>query len=65
MDVLGFFTLFSSPLFLLTTVLLAGSIIGCTLHRMPLLWRKATRPLLHVTDGFFDHAKLRETIRGW
>lgn len=36
-DFLGFFSLWSSPLFLAVTVLLALSIIACTTHRLPLL----------------------------
>ena len=47
-DYLGFFNLWSSPLFLGTAVLLALSIIACTVHRLPQLWARATRPLRRV-----------------
>lgn len=59
---IGVFSMFSSVWFKLVTALLALSIIACTLHRMPLLWRNATRPHLHVTEGFFDHAKVATRV---
>ncbi|GMA42315.1 cytochrome c biogenesis protein ResB [Mobilicoccus caccae] len=61
-EALGFFSMFTSLWFKIVTVLLALSIIACTLHRMPLLWQNATRPHLHVTDGFFEHAKVHEVV---
>lgn len=56
---LGFFNMFSSPLFLTVLILLALSIVACTTHRLPLLWRKAFRPHISVTDAFFDQARYR------
>lgn len=56
---LGFFNLYKSIPFLTVVALLALSIIACTTHRVPLLWKRATRPQLHVTDGFFVHARYR------
>ena len=44
LDFLGFFTLWTSPLFLGITVLLAASIVACTTHRLPQLIRRAQRP---------------------
>lgn len=59
LDFLGVFTLWTSPIFLFVTVLLALSIIACTVHRLPQLWERATSPRTHVTDRFFDHAQYR------
>lgn len=42
LDFLGIFNLWASPIFLGVTVLLALSIIACTVHRLPQLWKRAT-----------------------
>lgn len=63
MGALGVFTIFSSIWFRVTTILLALSILACTLHRIPLLWRNATQPHIHVRDAFFTHARVRDTVR--
>ncbi|WP_040282191.1 cytochrome c biogenesis protein ResB [Tessaracoccus massiliensis] len=57
LNFLGFFNLYKSVPFLLVVALLTLSIIACTTHRLPLLWKRATKPQLHVTDGFFIHAR--------
>lgn len=62
-DALGIFHIFSSPIFLTVTALLALSIIACTTHRLPLLYRKAYRPHTHVRSTFYEHAKLATEIR--
>lgn len=62
LDTLGFFDVFSSLWFQVVTVTLAISIIACTVHRVPLLWRNAQHPHLHVRDSFFDHAGLQATL---
>lgn len=59
LDFLGFFRMWTSPLFLGTTILLALSIVACTLHRIPTLWERATRPRTHVSPRFFDRAQYR------
>ena len=59
LEFLGLFTLWTSPLFLGVTILLAASIIACTVHRLPQLWERATRPRTHVSDKFFEHAQYR------
>ncbi|WP_052462301.1 cytochrome c biogenesis protein ResB [Nigerium massiliense] len=59
---LGVFNIFSSLWFKATTILLALSILACTCHRIPLLWRQATQPHLHVTDNFFAHARLTDAV---
>lgn len=59
LNFLGFFNLYKSIPFLTVTALLAVSIVACTTHRVPLLWKRATKPQLHVTDGFYHHARYR------
>lgn len=56
------FSMFSSLPFAIVTVLLVLSIIACTSHRVPLIWRQATSPRLHVHERFFDRARLRDTV---
>ncbi|GAB2490224.1 hypothetical protein GCM10027030_25400 [Luteococcus sediminum] len=59
---MGVFHMFSSWPFRLVTIALVLSIIGCTTHRLPLLWRNATAPHTHVREGFFDHARTRHSV---
>lgn len=59
LDALGFFTMFSSVPFLIVMGLLAASIIACTAHRVPILWKAARHPHTRVKDRFFDVAGLR------
>ena len=59
LEAIGFFRMFSSIPFLVVMALLALSIIACTCHRIPVLWRAARNPHTRVTARFFDHAKLR------
>ncbi|MDT3768002.1 cytochrome c biogenesis protein ResB [Gleimia hominis] len=61
-DFLGFYNLWTSPLFLAVTFLLGLSIVACTLHRMPVIWRKSMRPRTKVSDRFFEHAQYRAQI---
>ncbi|MDO5720472.1 MAG: cytochrome c biogenesis protein ResB [Actinomycetaceae bacterium] len=61
-DALGFFSMWTSPLFLGITVLLGMSIIACTTHRLPLLIDKTLRPRTHVSDRFFSHAQYRAAV---
>lgn len=61
-DFLGFFNLWSSPLFLAVTVLLGLSIIACTTHRLPLLVKKTLHPRINVSTRFFSHAQYRASI---
>lgn len=62
MDKLGLFNVFSSIPFLVLMVLLALSIAGCTIHRLPLLWRTAFHPHTKVTAQFFEHARLNRAL---
>lgn len=54
---LGIFNVFSSIWFSGVTILLAASIVACTTHRLPLLWRNAVHPKTRTSDGFFRHAR--------
>lgn len=62
LDVLGLFRVWTSPVFLGTVVLLALSIVACTVHRLPQLWNRATSPRVHVSDNFFEHAQYRAEL---
>lgn len=57
LSALGLFHVFSSWPWRIIVVLLVLSIIACTTHRLPLLWRNATAPHTHVRDGFFEHSR--------
>lgn len=59
LNAIGFFHMFSSPLYITTLSLLALSIIACTVHRIPVLWRNAAHPRTHVTTGFYSRARTR------
>lgn len=62
-DILGFlgvFRMFSSWPFIIVTALLALSILACTAHRAPNLWRQATAPRVHVGDGFFAKSRFHQ-----
>lgn len=59
---LGMFRVFDSWPFIIVTTLLAVSILACSAHRIPQLLQQATRPHLHVTDSFYEHARLRATV---
>ena len=57
----GIFGVFSGIPFKVVTVLLALSIIACTTHRMPLLYKQAMKPRVRVRPTFFDHARVHAT----
>lgn len=59
----GIFSVFDSWWFAAITVLLAASIVACTLHRLPMLDQQARRPHTHVRETFFDHARTHARIR--
>lgn len=62
LSVAGFFEIFSSAWFKAVTILLAISILACTYHRTPQLWKRAMRPRTHVAESFFDRAGLRAEV---
>lgn len=59
LSLLGLFQVFSSWWFRGLTVLLALSVIACTVHRLPQLVARATRPHTHVSASLFEHARYR------
>lgn len=59
---LGLFNVFTSVWFRGTALLLCLSIVACTTHRLPQLWRRSTDPHLHVGERFFEHASIREDV---
>jgi cytochrome c biogenesis protein len=62
LSALGIFRMFSSIPFMVVTSLLALSILACSAHRAPLLWRAATQPHVHVSESFFEHGRLHRAV---
>lgn len=62
LDAIGFFSIFSSPLYLTVAALLAVSIVACTTHRLPQLIRNAFHPHTHVRPSFYRHARVAATL---
>jgi len=62
LDKLGFFSIFTSIWFKATTVLLATSILACSVNRAPRLWKTAFHPRTHMGETFFTHAALRADV---
>lgn len=58
----GMFNVYSSLWFKAITLLLAASIIACTSHRVPQLWRSSVHPRVHVSERFFDRGTNRVTV---
>jgi len=61
-DRLQFFSIFGSIWFRGLTAFLTISLLACMVQRAPGLWRTATKPRVTVGDGFFAHARERDTI---
>lgn len=57
LDTLQIFNIYSSVWFVTISILLTLSITACTVHRLPQLWKKATKPHVRVSEGFFRHAQ--------
>ncbi len=53
-DTLGFFSVFSTPWFLLLMTVLVVSIVCCTLDRTPRLWRSVSHVRVEQPAAFFD-----------
>lgn len=62
LDVLGAFSIFSSIWFRGIVVLLATSIVACSVNRTPRLWKQAVHPRTDMSDTFFGHAPLSASI---
>lgn len=61
-DAIGFFTLWTSPVFLFITLWLSASIIACTTHRLPNLVQQTLHPRVNVSARFFERAQYRAEI---
>ena len=62
LSALGIFHIFSSIGFYVVTIALTISIIGCTTHRIPVLWKRWRYPGAHVSRSFFDAARYRGEV---
>jgi cytochrome c biogenesis protein len=62
LDKLGFFAMFTSIWFKGITVLLATSVLACSVNRAPRLWKLAFHPRTRMSETFFTHAPLRADI---
>jgi len=62
LDFLGLFSVFSSIWFKGAVVLLAASLISCSVRNVPRLWRIATRPRMVMTEAFFERAPHRAGV---
>jgi cytochrome c biogenesis protein len=62
LDKLGLFSVFTSIWFKSIAVLLATSILACSVNRAPRLWKLAFHPRTRMGETFFTHAPLRSSI---
>ena len=60
-DKLGLFSVFTTIWFKGIIVLLATSILACSINRAPRLWKLAFHPHTRMGETFFTHAPLRAT----
>ncbi len=58
----GFFGVFSSWWFLTITALLGISILACSIHRTPVLWKRSTHPRVVTSRSFFKHGRLHDRV---
>ncbi len=61
-DSLQFFTIFSSWYFRLLLVILALSIVVCTLNRAPTIWQNFAHPILRRSEKFYQNALERASF---
>ncbi|HEX5590216.1 MAG TPA: cytochrome c biogenesis protein ResB [Candidatus Limnocylindrales bacterium] len=61
-DRLGLFSVFGSIWFRGLVAFLTISLIACMVQRAPGLWRTATKPRVSVGEGFFAHARERDSM---
>ena len=62
MDFFQLFEIFNSVIFRVLIAALTISLVACTVHRMPGVWRTATKPRIDVGTSFFEHAPQHESI---
>jgi cytochrome c biogenesis protein len=63
LDKLGLFSVFSTIWFKGITVLLATSVLACSVNRAPRLWKLAFHPRIRMGEAFFTRAPLRAGIQ--
>ncbi len=61
-DALQIFSIFDSIWFRALGALLTASLIACSSHRLPGLWKSATKPHVAIGEAFFTHAPQHEFI---
>jgi cytochrome c biogenesis protein len=62
MSTLGVFNMFNSVIFRVIVAALTISLIACSVHRTPGIWRTVTKPRVDVGAPFFEHAPQHEAI---
>lgn len=62
MNGLQLFEIFSSVVFRVLVAALTISLIACSVHRFPGMWRTATKPRVDVGASFFEHAPQHEAV---
>jgi cytochrome c biogenesis protein len=62
MNGLQLFEIFSSVVFRVLVAGLTISLIACSVHRFPGMWRTATKPRVDVGPAFFEHAPQHEAV---
>jgi cytochrome c biogenesis protein len=62
MDTFQLFEIFNSLLFKILMAGLTISLIACSIHRTPGIWRTITKPRLDVGPAFFEHAPQHEAV---
>ena len=62
LDTLGMFTVFTSIWFRGVVTLLTISLLACSVHRIPGIWKTAVHPHVDVGETFFEHAPQHERI---
>lgn len=62
MNALGVFDIFNSVIFRALGAALTISLIACSVHRFPGMWRTSTKPRVDVGPSFFEHAPQHEAV---
>jgi cytochrome c biogenesis protein len=62
MNGLQLFEIFGSVVFRVLVAALTISLIACSVHRFPGMWRTATKPRVDVGPAFFEHAPQHEAV---
>jgi cytochrome c biogenesis protein len=62
MDAFQLFQIFNSVLFRILVAALTVSLIACSIHRIPGVWRTTTKPRVDVGPKFFEHAPQHEAV---